>query len=517
MTGSIKERGAFYTPDELAAFMCKKSIKRGTKTILEPSYGDGLFIKHIQKISTKLEIDAVEIDYKTFINSKNFIKNTELINENFLCFNARKKYDLIIGNPPFVRTRNLKDDQKEIAQKLYKDKLNLKSHADPSLWLLFIYKSLKLLKENGSICFVLPYDMTFVSYATPLWEELFSSFGEINVYHSKKRYFPDLLQDTIVLKLDGYGKNCSELDYLIFDKSFNKSPTRQKKISKHSIQKKQKPFKYSLLPNEYKEIEKKIDKKLIKLGDVVKFHIGYVSGNKNYFHPNKESIKTFGLTEASFLKTIANPKIIKDIGLFSSDIEQKKLNKLFYPTSLSEQEQNYIKFGEENNFHKRRKTSSRNPWYLTPLINKPDLLLITQKDHPMLINNNARYIATNTFLCGYICEGDLFSNQINIDNLVGAWNSSITKLFFELEVHSIGGGRLIMIPGEICNIRIPKSLNVSKNFINHINKILIEKDLPKAIQETDNLVLKDYLKLNKKEIHTIQESIEIMKYWRKPT
>ena len=116
MNINIKQRGAFYTPDDLADFMCKIAIKRDTSHVLEPSYGDGLFIKHLQKHKKNFQIDAVEIDFETFQESKNNLKNVNLINENFLSLRKKKEYNLIIGNPPFVRTRNLPKEQKEIAQ-----------------------------------------------------------------------------------------------------------------------------------------------------------------------------------------------------------------------------------------------------------------------------------------------------------------------------------------------------------------------------------------------------------------
>ena len=515
MNIEIKKRGAFYTPDDLANFMCKLSIKRSTSHVLEPSYGDGLFIKHLQKHKKNFSIDAVEIDFKTYKESKKYFKNVNLVNEDFLCFEKKKEYDLIIGNPPFVRTRNLPKEQKEIAQKIYKEDLGLRSHSDPSSWLLFIYKSFSLLKSGGTLCFVLPFDMTFVSYAVPLWKEIFANFGKIEVYHSKKRYFPEILQDTIVLKLSNYGGQSSSLDYFVFEDSFTGN-LKKINISKEPIFNKLKPFKYALLTDDFFEIETKIKNKLYRLGDHVDFHIGYVSGNKNYFHPQKEIVSKFKLGNDSFIETLAESKAVKKTGIYTSNIESHQLSKLFYPVNQTRKENAYIQFGEENKFHTQKKTSSRNPWYLTPLVHVPDFILSTFKDSPILLDNDAGYLATNSFLCGYIKKNDLLSHSITKENLISGWYSSLTNLFFELEIHSLGGGRLVMIPGEICNIKVPIISNITNDFFQKLNKKLYNESLEEAQEFTDKMVLNQLLGLTYKEIDIIKDNLRVLSYWRKP-
>ena len=515
MNIDIKQRGAFYTPDDLADFMCKIAIKRDTSHVLEPSYGDGLFIKHLQKHKKNFHIDAVEIDFETFQESKKNLKNVNLINENFLSLRKKKEYDLIIGNPPFVRTRNLPKEQKEIAQKIYKEDLGLRSHSDPSSWLLFIYKSFSFLKHGGTLCFVLPFDMTFVSYAVPLWNHIFNNFGKIDVYHSKRRYFPEILQDTIVLKLSKYGDQSSSLNYYIYEDSF-KGNSRNKNISKEPILKKQKPFKYALLTEDFFEIERKIENKLYRLGDCIDFHIGYVSGNKNYFHPQEEIINRFELSKENFIETLAEPKSIKRTGIYTSNIEPEKMSKLFYPLNQTNEANKYIQFGEDNKFHTRKKTSSRNPWYLTPLVEVPDFILSTFKDSPILLDNDARYIATNSFLCGYIKKNDLLSQSITKKSLISGWYSSLTKLFFELEIHSLGGGRMVIIPGEICNVRVPIISNFNNGFLDKLNKKLFNDNLLEAVELTDRVILNKLLRLNTKEIDIIKDNLSILNYWRNP-
>lgn len=93
-----------YLPD-----ISKKTIK-----ILEPSAGIGNFLEIIiekYKNADKLIIDLNDIDSKSLeiikeLNKyKNIPHNVEInyFNHNFLTGNFQKKYDLVIGNPPFLK------------------------------------------------------------------------------------------------------------------------------------------------------------------------------------------------------------------------------------------------------------------------------------------------------------------------------------------------------------------------------------------------------------------------------
>ena len=127
-----------------------------------------------------------------------------------------------------------------------------------------------------------------------------------------------------------------------------------------------------------------------------------------------------------------------------------------------------------------------------------------------MIFNDDRYIATNTFLCGYINK--LRNKKI----LLNSWFSSLTKLYIELEIHSLGGGMLIMVPQEVGRIKIPNLESLDKSQIMKINKLAKKKEIKKIIEIGDDLILKKILKLSNDEINVIKDSIETLKYWRIP-
>ena len=95
----------------------------GGYSILEPSAGNGNVIQAIKNRGIKGRITAIEIREEE-LKSLSKISD-EVIIGNFLDMELDKKYDLIIGNPPY-------------------------SHA-----LEFVEKSLECLSENGKLVFLL--------------------------------------------------------------------------------------------------------------------------------------------------------------------------------------------------------------------------------------------------------------------------------------------------------------------------------------------------------------------------
>ena len=152
MKSEINKYGQFFTKKE----MCKSileivnNIKPLIGNALEPSFGCGNFIDEINNYN--LNIDGVEIDKKYFDNYKNIKSN--LLNIDFLDFETNKQYDFIIGNPPYIEIcySFYNKEQQDLIKKKYKNicsgRINLVH--------IFINNSIKLLKDDGIIAFLLP-------------------------------------------------------------------------------------------------------------------------------------------------------------------------------------------------------------------------------------------------------------------------------------------------------------------------------------------------------------------------
>ncbi len=115
--------------------------------ILEPSCGEGVFIQSLIEKGYK-HIIGYEVD-KMLSHHSQYI-----IYESFVSAVIDKKFDLIIGNPPYIRWKNL---EKELKEELETNPLWNKyfnSLCDYSY--IFILKSITLLKEGGELIFITP-------------------------------------------------------------------------------------------------------------------------------------------------------------------------------------------------------------------------------------------------------------------------------------------------------------------------------------------------------------------------
>ncbi|MDR2408628.1 MAG: Eco57I restriction-modification methylase domain-containing protein, partial [Bacteroidales bacterium] len=139
--------GQYFTPIIVADFMIGLSDIAFTAKILEPACGQGVFIDLLQQKGFT-NIISYEIDDKL---AKNF---PNVRYESFVTANIKEKFDLIIGNPPYIRWKNLEDNLK---QELATNKLwNKYCNALCDYLYIFILKSIELLNENGQLIFICP-------------------------------------------------------------------------------------------------------------------------------------------------------------------------------------------------------------------------------------------------------------------------------------------------------------------------------------------------------------------------
>ncbi len=138
-----KEKGAYYTPTEvvnslISNLFSEKDIK--SKEIIDPCCGTGNFILQLPEDVKSENVYANDIDdisvklarinyaLKYDLSDRDMVLR-HITQSDFLLDNGEKKYDIILGNPPWG------------SEEPYDD---------------FVERALKNLKENGHLSFVLP-------------------------------------------------------------------------------------------------------------------------------------------------------------------------------------------------------------------------------------------------------------------------------------------------------------------------------------------------------------------------
>ena len=186
-----KTQGIFFTPPETVINMINKvkSLKSSLESILEPSCGSGEFIDYLTKYFTDSKITAIELNNMIFESIKNKQSNNiNLLNEDFIKYTDQNKYDLIIGNPPFyvMKKHEAPNDYHE-----YFD-------GRPNIFLLFVIKSLKMLKSDGILSFVLPRNFINCLYYDKTRQFIDKNF-KIHFIEDCDDEYIDTKQDTIIM------------------------------------------------------------------------------------------------------------------------------------------------------------------------------------------------------------------------------------------------------------------------------------------------------------------------------
>ena len=192
------DEGIFFTPASIIN-KCINSVLEidgiNIKSILEPSCGSCEFITKLNAVFKNIKITGVEKNNTIYDEIKNikFDKkngNTiELIHSNFLTLIIDKKYDLIIGNPPFFVMK------KQDVDSQYYDMFE----GRPNIYIIFIIICLSKLNENGVLTFVLPLNFTNCLYYNKLRTHIYSNYKIIDIVDCKDDTYIDTQQDTIYI------------------------------------------------------------------------------------------------------------------------------------------------------------------------------------------------------------------------------------------------------------------------------------------------------------------------------
>lgn len=215
---SKKDNGIFFTPPNTIAEnidMLSDYIVDGAD-ILEPSCGSGEYITQLNTLYPNSKITGIEFNESIYkqIKHLNNSDNITIHNADFLEYNDSKKYDLIIGNPPyFVMKKNDLDEK-------YHDYFD----GRPNIFIPFIIKCLDMLNPEGILSFVLPKNFINSLYYDKTRRYINENFTIVNIIEMTDNYL-ETQQDTVIIIIqntpDSTGEQNGEFvlyknDYTIF-------------------------------------------------------------------------------------------------------------------------------------------------------------------------------------------------------------------------------------------------------------------------------------------------------------
>ncbi len=506
-----KLRGGFYTPEPIASFILKWGINGSVDSdILEPSCGDGVFLEQLKENKyrynsiTAIEFDEIEAEKANRIN----LNNKTVINTDFhlYCNETTQRFNLIVGNPPYIRYQYFDKEQQIEADKIFKH-ASLKYSKLTNAWVSFVIGSSLLLKEKGKIGFVIPAELLQVSYAQQLREFLGQFYNKINIISFEKLVFPDIQQEVVLLLCEKNGINshliehlelrdASDLEHL--DVNILKSPTKK-------IDFKSKKWTYYFLEQDEIDFLENIalEKNIPSIGRYADVEVGITTGANHFFTVPYSTVMFYQLEE------FAKPMVGRSVQVNSLIFTKKdwlrniqadaKANLLVFPSKEklngSGGARNYIEYGESIGIDKGYKTGIREDWFVIPSIKLSDALFIRRNNlFPRLILNEAEAYTTDTMHRVFI-KGDTNKNAF-----VASFYNSLSLAFSEIVGRSYGGGVLELMPSEAEKILFPFRVE-NEELLSMIDKMMRKKkSIDDILKITNEKILKEGFGFSNKEI-----------------
>jgi len=512
-----KLRGAYYTPLPLAEMMVKMFAKRtDVNSVLEPSCGDGVFLDALIKaddIKHYANIEAIEINTTEAKKVKERMKsyeNVKVINKDFFDFYKANKdsaqYDLILGNPPYIRYQYLEENQRELMAEILTSQ-GMKANKLVNTWVGFIVSCVNLLSKNGKIAFVIPAEIMQVAYAEDLRLFLANNLSRITLITFEDLVFPGIEQEIVVFigeKGDEEkGIRIVELNNLEGLKSFDIKADGFQKL-KHVHEKWTKYFTNA----EENVIVKRIreDKRFQKLSDIALINVGITTGNNKYFSVGQRTVEKYQMQDVVRpligRSSHANSIYFKHEDWMQNVNSNKAAYLIDFPNieykRYPKKHKEYIKEGEKNGENKGYKCSIRERWYRIPSIWVPDAFFLRRNNlYPKFVLNRCNAVSTDTM------HRIKFNEGIEPERAVLSYYNSISFAFTELCGRSYGGGVLEILPGEVGNIYVPKLDEVPieeiRTLLEQIDLIIRNKgNIEDALDIVDNRILIDVLGLDQK-------------------
>jgi adenine-specific DNA-methyltransferase len=516
-----KKTGSYYTPKILSDFLsyhvCNKYLNNVSPlSVLEPSCGDGQFISSLFKSSNALTGKAVSVDLFD-IDKKELNKalaqipesrtlNTRAFDQDYLQFSllSHYKYNLIIGNPPYINKKNMKASQIKVCEKVHGKIRDNRSEITSvatikNIWTAFIEAAIMDLDESGVLCLVIPSEILQVKYASELRALISSEFDRVEIFAFNELIFDGIQQDVIalvgvkgIIDKSEYGFSFYQVEKLedlkepfFTEKHSNIHRTTLDKWTNYILSDEDLTY-IDSLRNKIKPVKSYCDKA----------EVGIVSAANSYFLLTDEEIKENGF---GGLKSVVKPIlpkgfVVSDLVNFTVDDfnglkrSNKKVNFLHFPNipknKLGKIANKYLAKGEEQNLHQRYKMLRREHWYHVPCTWKSEALFIKRCHlYPKILINEANVLATDSF---YRIQT---KDEYSIKNLVFSFYNSLTFVLSELEGRFYGGGVLELTPNEFKSLSIPYLEKVTDKQFKTLDDMLRKgRDIEQILEYTNSII-----------------------------
>jgi hypothetical protein len=405
-------------------------------------------------------------------------------------------FDVVIGNPPYVRQEHIEGKEKiiESISKCFVDqngKSLIKINKRSDLYVYFYYKGLDLLKVNGILCYVSSNSWLDVGYGRELQEFLLRymhvlmvvdnliersfdadintvivfikrpksvSWDDITKFIAFKIPFGEANRPDILIKIHQTQEKIITEEFRVIPKTRKElwiegietedDEIKEKYLWKYKYAGNKWGGKYLRAPEIFYKILEKGKDKFVRLGDIAEVRFGIKTGANEFFYLEpagkpapkgllhvKNSAGWEGYIEEEFLKPlIKSPK-----ELITILVKEEYLKYRVFMCHKSKNELKgtyaleYIEWGEKQGYHKRPTCASRQRWWdLGEWKLSKNILPMFERERSYCFYNYCNAYIDATL---YWCYSEKWDITLNV-----LLNSILVKLWKELLCRPPEGG-----------------------------------------------------------------------------
>jgi adenine-specific DNA-methyltransferase len=365
-----RQHGQFFTPEAVAAFMCQWVLDGHPNEVVDPAFGLGAFYKAARKLKADVrfrgfEVDALVLDhFRRHEREQTALTLTQ--GDYLLCWGAAA--EAIVCNPPYLRFQHFKN--REEVFRAFQQRLGLRLSGYTNCASAFLLKSLSELKAGGRLAYIMPLEFLNTGYGTLVKQQLLHR-GRLKALlrlEAEQEVFPDAITSIGIVLVANDSKEEPVRFYSVRrleDLSGVLASPPQRAIPCGELAAAEKWLRFfddgpDIGPNPH----------LVRLADYGTFSRGIATGANEFFVLSPSKARSLRLPESVLAKCITRSSqvqgsVFTDEDMAALEAEDAEIFLLRVNGQMSGPVHDYLRYGEQQQYHLRYLTKTRRPWFKT--------------------------------------------------------------------------------------------------------------------------------------------------------
>ncbi len=532
-----KALGAYYTDGDIAAFLVRWAVRRHGDRVLDPAFGGGVFLQcACQRLSDlsgspSQQVYGVEIEAPVHqatvrdLHRRWAVPDHNLLNADFFAVGGDRlpHMDVVLGNPPFIRYQRFAGEGRRQALTRAAER-GVELSRLSSSWAPFVVHCCAMLRPGGRLAMVLPMELTHASYARPVLWHLAECFHRVWILSFRRKLFPDLSQDTVLLLAEDFGGGPGQVllrDYEgpaeLLSTPWEAARTRGEELVDHeAVCRGDARMVAYFLPRKARELYRQLaaDGQTTRLGALGDVGIGYVTGANDFFHLSDREAAFWDVPDEFLRPAVLGGRELDGLRYTRDDWMRRSEGRLLLHIPPDAQVpaavEQYLQQGRAAGVPEAYKCRTRRPWFSVPHVYEPSAFVSYMGGRSQrLVANDAGAVAPNSLHVLRLHPGA----PLDAHSLACAWQTSLSRVSCEIEGHALGGGMLKLEPREAAGVLVPLAAAHGSDLTAELDGLVRAGRETEAQDLADEALLRRVLGLDAAECRVLKEAAETL--WRR--